>query len=48
MEFFRTLRKSGTSLAINIPPEIIKLMNIRKGDIVKVEVEKIKGSGKKR
>ena len=41
-EFIRTIRASGTSLAINIPPEIIRLMKLKKGDIVNVKIEKFK------
>jgi len=40
-KFIRTIRKSGTSFAINIPPEIIRLMKLKEGDIVEVEVEKL-------
>ena len=44
--FVRTIRKTGTSLGINIPPEIIKLLELREDDIVRIEVEKVKKSGK--
>tara|TARA_Y100000034_G_scaffold131503_1_gene192388 strand:- start:3865 stop:3999 length:135 start_codon:yes stop_codon:yes gene_type:complete len=40
-EFIRKLRKSGTSLAINLPPEIIELMKLKKDDILKIRIEKI-------
>lgn len=40
--FVRTLRRSGTSLAINLPSEIINLLKLKEGDILRVEVEKIK------
>ena len=40
-EFIRRLRKSGTSLAINLPTEIIELMKLKKDDILKVRIEKI-------
>ena len=43
-EFIRTIRASGTSLAINIPPEIIKLMKLKKGNIVNVKLEKIENN----
>jgi len=39
-QFLRTIRKTGTSLGINIPPEIIKLLELKKGDIVKIDIEK--------
>ena len=41
-KFIRTVRKSGTSWAINLPIEIIKLLNIKEGDILRVEIEKVK------
>jgi len=40
-EFIRKLRKSGTSLSINLPPEIIELMKLKKDDILKVKIEKV-------
>lgn len=40
-QFIRAIRKSGTSLSINIPPEIIELMKLKKDDILRVEIEKI-------
>lgn len=39
--FVRKVRKSGCSNCINIPVEIINLLNLKEGDIVKVTVEKI-------
>lgn len=42
-QFIRTIRKTGTSLGINIPKEIIDLMELKKSDIVKVKIQKIKG-----
>ena len=41
-KFIRTIRKSGTSFAINIPPEIIKILNLKEGDIIEVEIKKAK------
>ena len=41
-KFIRTIRKSGTSFAVNIPPEIMSLLKLREGDIVSVEIGKIK------
>lgn len=46
-EFIRTIRSSGTSLAVNIPPEIIRLMNLKEGDIINVKLEKIEDNDKK-
>lgn len=44
--FIRTIRKTGTSLGINIPKEIINLMELKNGDMVKVNIKKIKKGGK--
>lgn len=41
-QFLRTIIKNGGSLAINIPKEIVKLLNLKDGDIVKIELEKKK------
>ncbi len=42
VSFIRAIRKSGTSLTISIPPEMINLLNLKEGDFLKVEIEKIK------
>ena len=41
-EFVRYVRKTGTSLGVNIPLEVIKVLEINENDIVRVTVEKIK------
>lgn len=41
--FVKSVKKSGTSLAINIPAEIVRLLKIKQGDFLRVEIEKIKG-----
>lgn len=46
-EFARHIRKTGTSLGINIPLEVIKLLNLSENEIVRVTVEKVKKYGKK-
>ena len=45
-EFLKHIRKTGTSLGINIPPEIIKILNIKENEIVRVSIGKVK-NGKK-
>lgn len=46
-QFIRMIRKTGTSLGINIPTEIIKLLKLKDDDMVRVTIEKIKkGVGK--
>jgi len=45
-EFIRSIRKTGTSLGINIPIEIIKLLSLKENEIVRVAIQKIKRSGK--
>lgn len=44
-QFIRSIRKTGTSLGINIPLEIIKLLKIKENEIVRVTIEKIKKGG---
>ena len=46
--FVRYIRKTGTSLGINIPLEVIRILNLKENEIVRVTVEKIKKDGKKR
>ena len=41
-QFIRLVRKTGTSFGINIPTEIIKLLNLKENEIVRVTIEKIK------
>lgn len=41
-KFVKIIRKSGTSLAINIPTEIVNLLSLKEGIVVRVEIEKIK------
>lgn len=41
-QFIRTIIKNGGSLAINIPKEIIRVLNLKEGNIVKIELEKKK------
>lgn len=41
-KFIKSVRKSGTSLAIHIPAEIVKLLRIKEGDVLRVEIEKTK------
>ncbi|MDP6600551.1 MAG: hypothetical protein QF798_03895 [Candidatus Woesearchaeota archaeon] len=45
-EFIRYIRKTGTSLGVNIPLEIIKILNLKENEIVRVTIEKIKKGGK--
>ena len=46
-EFVRYIRKTGTSLGINIPLEVIKILNLKENEIVRVTVEKVKKDDKK-
>jgi len=41
-KFVKSVKKNGTSLAINIPSEIVKLLNLKEGDFLRVAIEKIK------
>jgi len=40
-QFIRMIRKTGTSLGINIPIEIIKLLKLKDDDMVRVTIEKV-------
>ena len=44
--FLKHIRKTGTSLGINIPLEIIKILNLKENEIIRVTIKKIKkGNG---
>ena len=45
-EFIRYIRKTGTSLGINIPLEVIKILNLKENEIVRVTIQKIKKGDK--
>ena len=45
-EFVRSIRKTGTSLGISIPLEVIKLLKLKENEIVRVTVQKAKKGGK--
>ena len=40
--FVRYTRKTGTSLGINIPLEVIRILNLKENEIVRVTVETLK------
>lgn len=42
-KFVRIVRRHGDSLAISLPVEITGLLHIKEGDIVRVEIEKVRG-----
>ena len=41
-QFVKKVRKSGSSLSISIPNDIVKLLGIKEGEIIRVIIEKIK------
>lgn len=41
-QFVRKIRKTGTSLGVNIPTEIIQLLNLKENDIVRILIEKVR------
>ena len=43
--FVRYIRKTGTSLGVNIPLEILKILKLKENEIVRVTIEKIKKGG---
>jgi len=38
----KKVRKNGTSLAINIPKEVIEILRIKVGEAIEIELRKIK------
>ncbi len=38
----RKVRKSGSSLAVNIPKEIVEILKIKEGENVEIEIKKIR------
>ena len=40
-KIIRKVRKSGSSLAINIPKEIVEILKIKEGENVEVEIKKL-------
>lgn len=38
----RKVRKSGSSLAVNIPKEIVEILKIKEGENVEIEIKKLK------
>lgn len=40
--FVKTVKKNGDSLAINIPIEVVRLLKIEEGDILRIDLEKVK------
>ena len=45
-EFVRNVRKTGTSLGVSIPLEVIRILELKENEIVRVAVEKVKRGGK--
>lgn len=41
-KIIRRVRKNGTSLAINIPREIVELLKIKEGELLEIEISKLK------
>jgi len=40
-KIIRKVRKTGTSVGVNIPKEIVEIMKIKEGDTVEVEIKKL-------
>jgi antitoxin component of MazEF toxin-antitoxin module len=38
----KKVRKSGTSLAVNIPIEIVELLDLKEGELIELQISKIK------
>lgn len=41
-KFVKSIRRSGTSLSVHIPAEVVKLLKLKEGDVLRVEIEKVK------
>lgn len=41
-EFIKKIRKTGTSLGVNIPKEVIEFLNLQEGDLLKIRIKKAK------
>lgn len=41
-KFVKSVKKNGSSLAINLPSEIVKLLKIKEGDFLRIEIEKLR------
>lgn len=41
-QFIKIVRKNGDSFAINLPMEVVKVLDVKEGDILRVQIEKIK------
>ena len=39
-EFVRAVRRSGGSLCINIPKEVVQLLGLKDVDMVRIQIEK--------
>lgn len=45
MENYKVVKriiKNGTSLAVNIPVEIVELLNLKEKDMIEIDIKKIK------
>jgi antitoxin component of MazEF toxin-antitoxin module len=40
-KFVKIIRKNGDSLAINLPVEVVGVLNLKEGEIVRVEIERV-------
>ncbi len=40
--FLKEVKRNGNSLAINIPKDVVKLMELKKGNVVRVSIEDAK------
>lgn len=46
-EFLKHIRKTGTSLGINMPLEVIKVLELKENEMVRVTIQKVKKDGNK-
>jgi antitoxin component of MazEF toxin-antitoxin module len=38
----KKVRKNGSSLAINLPQEIVELLEVKEGELLEIEIKKLK------
>jgi len=39
-KFIRTVRKSGGSISVNVPKEIVKVLKLKEGELVEITIKR--------
>ena len=45
-QFVKSIRKTGTSLGLSIPKDVVSLLDLKEDDIVRITIEKVKSHGR--